>query len=372
MIDYLKHVISESETGQIPYDDYMNIVLYHPEIGYYMKPKEKIGKGGDFITTSNISNVFGTLFANVFHKLLQKGDIKPHLCEIGGGNGRFAKAILDELQRIDSELYGNLTYTLIESSSYHQSLQQSILEAHRGIQQFQSLEDMQKIYPEFNGILFSNELYDAFPVKVIEKQNNELYEVMVGLDSEGELVESSTLLTNEAILTYLEEQKIFLKDKQRFEIPLAMQDHIQKLGSWLNKGIVITVDYGYTNEEWMEPEHSKGSLRGYYKHQLYENPLEHPGEMDLTTHIHFDSLITTGEKNGLHYVTKLRQDRFLLAAGILDYLQEHHDTNPFSEKSKQNRALRSLIMEGSMSAAFHVVIQEKNVLLNWDEILKTW
>ncbi|MBE4907958.1 SAM-dependent methyltransferase [Bacillus luteolus] len=372
MIDYLKHVISESKTGQIPYDDYMNIVLYHPDFGYYMKQKEKIGKGGDFITTSNISNVFGILFADVFLKLFSKVELKPHLCEIGGGNGRFAKAILDQVHSKDPDLYDRLTYTLIESSPYHQSLQQSILETHRGIEQFQSVEDMQKTYPEFNGIIFSNELYDAFPVSVIEKHNNELYEVMVALDNEGKLVERYIPLSNKAILTYLEEQNISLKEKQRFEVPLAMQEHIEKLGIWLNKGIVITVDYGYTNEEWKLPEHSKGSLRGYYKHQLVESALEHPGEMDLTTHIHFDSLVTAGEKSGLNYVTKLRQDRFLLAAGILDYLQEHHDTNPFSEKSKQNRALRSLIMEGSMSAAFHVVIQEKNISIAWDEILTSW
>jgi SAM-dependent MidA family methyltransferase len=371
MIDYLRQVISQSENGLIGYDDYMNIVLYHPDLGYYMKAKEKIGKGGDFITSSNISNVFGVLFADIFLKLFDNGDIKPHLCEIGGGNGRFAKAILDEIHRKEPTIYNNLTYSIIESSPYHQSLQRNMLVHHR-VEQFNSLENMQNAYSEFNGIVFSNELYDAFPVKVIEKRTDEMFEVMIGLEEDHNLVEKYIPLTDNAIINYLKEQNIILKEKQRFEVPLAMENHIQSLGTWLNKGVVITVDYGYTNEEWMEPEHRTGSLRGYYKHQLIANPLEHPGEMDLTTHIHFDSLLSAGEKSGLHYVTKLRQDRFLLAAGILGYLQEHHDTNPFSEKSKQNRALRSLIMEDSMSVAFHVIIQEKNVLITWDQIIKTW
>src|SRR5690606_5195078 len=113
------------------------------------------------------------------------------------------------------------------------------------------------------------------------------------------------------------------------------------------------------------PARQKGSLRGYYKHQLMDNPLEHPGDMDLTTHIHFDTLISMGEKHGFEFVTKFRQDEFLLAAGILTFLQDNFDSNPFSEISKQNRAIRSLIMDGGMSSAFHVLIQQKNVEIKW-------
>ncbi|MDF0727796.1 SAM-dependent methyltransferase [Cytobacillus sp. S13-E01] len=369
MIDYLKKHIKQSENSYITYDEFISKALYDPEFGYYMKEKEKVGRQGDFITSSNISDVFGKLFAQVFLKLIEQEKVKPYICEIGGGNGRFAHAVLTECKKLSPTITKKLTYCMIESSPYHLSLQKSILPA-TSVEFFQSLDEMRKQYRSFNGIIFSNELYDAFPVKVIEKRNNGLYEVMVGLNA-GELLEEKTVpLTNSHIIRYLNEQQIDLSNGQRFEVPLAMVGHIEKMAGWVDKGIVFTIDYGYTHKEWMLPEHKKGSLRGYYQHNLQTDPLIHPGEMDLTTHIHFDSLIYYGDKAGLNFINKLRQDHFLLGVGILDYLQDHHDPNPFSEVSKQNRALRSLIMDGSMSAAFHVIIQQKNVSVDWRSIIK--
>ena len=109
----------------------------------------------------------------------------------------------------------------------------------------------------------------------------------------------------------------------------------------------------------MEPQEAKGSLRGYYQHQMIDNVLQHPGEMDITTHIHFDWLIQKGEQAELEFHSKLRQDEFLLKAGILKELENHYDPNPFSEVSKRNRAIRSLIMPSGMSSFFHLVIQQK-------------
>ena len=65
--------------------------------------------------------------------------------------------------------------------------------------------------------------------------------------------------------------------------------------------MIISVDYGYTNEEWQEPIRRDGSLRGYYKHKLMNNVLVHPGEMDITSHIHWDVLQKTRGKVGFTY-----------------------------------------------------------------------
>ena len=68
--------------------------------------------------------------------------------------------------------------------------------------------------------------------------------------------------------------------------------------------MIISVDYGYSNEEWQEPIRRDGSLRGYYQHKLMNNVLVHPGEMDITSHIHWDVLEKIGEKYGLQTVGK--------------------------------------------------------------------
>ncbi|MEH7384959.1 SAM-dependent methyltransferase [Bacillus sp. JJ1521] len=370
MLDILKEIIKSSSNKQITYEQYMNTVLYHEEKGYYMKNEEKVGKKGDFITTSNISNVFGKLFASIFHKLITLEKISPFICEIGGGNGRFAKAVLDELNNSFLDTYQKMTYIIIETSPYHRRLQQELLPVGEKVIQYRSIDEAKKNFPVFNGILFSNELFDAFPVRVIEKQKNMLYEVKITLSNDEQLCETLEPLIDERIINYLNYTKIELPNGQRFEVPLQMISYLEELNIFLGNAVVFTVDYGFTNEELMESARRKGSLRGYYKHHLINNPLEHPGEMDLTTHIHFDTLISSGTELGIQYVKKLRQDEFLLAAGILTYLQENFDSNPFSEKSKQNRAIRSLLMDGGMSAAFHVLIQQKNIKINWDPIFQ--
>lgn len=369
MLNVLKEAIQSSPNKEITYEQYMNIVLYHEEKGYYMKAVEKVGKKGDFITSSNISDVFGKLFATIFHKLISLKKISPYICEIGGGNGRFAKAVLDELKNNYNDTYQKITYIIIETSPYHRRLQQELLQIGKKVIQYQSLDEAKKDFSVFHGLLFSNELFDAFPVRVIEKKDGKLFEVKITQTNDQQLTEVLSPLTDEKISQYLTTNNINLMNEQRIEIPLQMLSYLKELNQFLGNAVVFTVDYGYTNEEWMEPARRLGSLRGYYKHQFINNPLEHPGEMDLTTHIHFDTLISQGTRFGLEFVKKLRQDEFLLEAGILTFLQENLDPNPFSEKSKRNRAIRSLIMDGGMSAAFHVVIQQKNVEMNWGNIL---
>lgn len=370
MHDILKEIIQSSPNNAITYEQYMNTVLYHDEKGYYMKNEEKVGKKGDFITTSNISNVFGKLFASLFHKLITLEKIPPFICEIGGGNGRFAKAVLDELRNSFLDTYQKITYIMIEASPYHRHLQQELLPIGEKVIQYRSIDEAKQNFLVFNGILFSNELFDAFPVRVIEKQKDILSEVKISLSKNEQLCETLEPLSDERIINYLNNSMIELVNGQRFEVPLQMIAYLEELNSFLGNAVVFTVDYGYTNEEWMEPARRKGSLRGYFKHQLIDNPLAHPGEMDLTAHIHFDTLISIGSKLGHEFVKKFRQDEFLIAAGILEYLQENFDSNPFSEKSKQNRAIRSLIMDGGMSAAFHVLIQQKKVNINWDPLFQ--
>ncbi len=353
MITYLKDLIFQSPEQLITYADYINAVLYHPEHGYYMKAKQKIGKAGDFITTSNVSDIFGRTLAKWFSFLCRENQLAPVFCEVGAGNGRFARAFLEEW---NESIKTPLRYIIIESSPYHRKLQSELL---KDDFLFEQAESMDKLSP-IEGMIFSNELFDALPVHVIEKENDNLYEVMIGIKG-SELFEVNVPLTNQEILNFFQENNLELKEKQRIEVPLLAEGMLEGMSRVLKKGFITTVDYGYTNEEWMKPSRRKGSLRGYYHHEMIENVLLHPGDMDITTHVHFDWLIKKGEQLGLEFMNKLRQDEFLLKTGILEELQNHFDPNPFSEKAKRNRAILSLIMPSGMSSSFHVLIQQKGL-----------
>ena len=355
MKEIIKEYIEASPEKMISYAEYMELALYHPEEGYYIKERQKIGKEGDFYTSSNVSDVFGKLIGKWFAKNSKSLGLPPTVCEIGAGNGRFARAFIQGWNELNDE---HLSYCVVEASPYHRRLQEAEL---------YGLENVRILYASTfaetgmkQGLIFSNELFDAFPVHVVEKSEGIVKEVFVGHNN-GQLKEIMVPVMDDRITAFLNDQELELQEGQRIEIPLAFEPFIKSISDNLMKGLMVTVDYGYTNEEWMHPSRRGGSLRGYYQHQMLHDVLQHPGEMDITSHVHFDALKLIGEKYSLKFVQKMRQDEFLMAAGILEELAEHNDHNPFSEASKRNRAIRSLILPGGISQSFDVVVQAKGL-----------
>lgn len=353
-------MISDSEQGSISYSDFMSLALYDYNDGYYMKDRKKIGKEGDFYTNSNVHSVFGKVLARIFVQLVQKDILPPTICEIGAGTGRLACFILNEWEKIDPITYAELQYHIIEMSPYHRREQLSTIQKIEKVRQYRSIDEMCSTIGKFTGFVLSNELFDAFPVDVVQRKGNEIYEARVSVEDDA-LTEVLIPSEREELLDWLRENSISLRNGQRMEIPIAMNQWLEQSKDWLQKGLMLTIDYGYTKEEWMEPIHREGSLRGFYKHQMIRDPLLHPGDMDLTTHIHLDTLIEKGEQVDLTLLAMLKQYQFLLRGGILEYLQEHYDPNPFSEVSKQNRAIRNLLLDDGISASFTVVIQTKEL-----------
>lgn len=367
-IEHIKKAIQDSETQSIPYSKFMELALYHPEHGYYMKSKEKIGKSGDFYTSSSVSPIFAEVLATVFVGLMESKLVKPMIVEFGAGNGSFAKQVLQTWREKSPQTFEKGNYYIVETSPHHKELIQEAVKPFNKVTILESLHELKQLVPDYQGIIFSNEFFDAFPIDIIEKRDGELFEVHVTTGQTSELEEQFRPLEEGNNIRFLKEYQITVKEGFRYEIPIPMCSFIHDLGRWMMSGIVFTIDYGYTDEEWQLPFHREGSIRGYYKHQLIKNPLEHVGDMDITTHIHFDKLIKAGERVGLDHYATYRQDEYLLKAGILKFLEEHQDTNPFSEKSKRNRAIRSLLMQGGISSSFHCLIQTKNI--NQKEIEK--
>ena len=368
MSEFIKQLIKQSPQKGIPYSEFMNHALYHPIYGYYMKEREKVGKEGDFLTTPHIFPVFAKILSRFFSKSVAEGTVPPAICEIGGGDGRFAHHVLREWKAFSPTTFSKLTYYVVEKSAYHQQKQQQELTMYPQLEYFHSLAELKEAVGAFHGIVFSNEWFDALPVEVIEQAEGQLYEVWISVDECDELTEILVPVKNERIKRYVADYNLQLRDGQRMEVPLSMLEKLEELHALFQQGMMVTIDYGYTFEELRHPLHHRGSLRGYLRHQLIPNPLCYAGEMDLTAHIHLDSFMDKGKRLGAEVVSFQRQHEFLLAIGILDLLQEHEGLNPFSDVSKQNRAIRSLIMDAGMSPHFHVIVQEKGMKLNPDRL----
>ncbi|MDN4525369.1 class I SAM-dependent methyltransferase [Fictibacillus fluitans] len=355
MLSVIRESIKNAPGGSISYAAFMEMALYHPEHGYYQMNKAKIGRNGDFYTSSTTSAVYGAVWADVFYSMFSELGISCVLCEIGAGDGSFAKSVLDEWKR---KGYPPLHYVVVESSPYHAEQIGMKLEGFCW-SRFSSLEEFQSVCPSFNGIVFGNELLDALPVHVVRQTPAVLKEVRVALNETGELMEVAVHADDE-LRKWVETYQGDLEPGQTMEVPLAMASWLSKLYEWIERGFVVFVDYGYIREEWRQPEVREGSLRGYYRHQLILNPLSRPGEMDLTSHVHWDCVRKAGENFGCPTTCFQSQQEFLLEKGILNHLVANVSRDPFSPEHKKNRAIRSLIMDNSISRYFQILIQKKD------------
>jgi SAM-dependent MidA family methyltransferase len=363
MMTFLKEKILNRKENFISFYEYMNDCLYHPGLGYYMNQKQKIGKQGDFYTSSSVHPVFAQTIVDVVVDIFQRTGKEVHFCEMGAGTGSFAKQFLDYLQREYSAVYENATYSLIEKSGYHQEQQRNLLNEH--MDHIRWVSDISE-EGGFSGVFFSNELVDAFPVYLVEKQKGQLMEVGVGYsEREKCLIEVFHPLEHQGIINYLNQFNLNLKEGQRMEIPLDAVTWAKEVAEWIRDGIWLTIDYGHTNEELKSPERKRGSLLCYDQHQVDENLLIKPGEKDMTYHIHFDVLAETAQS---HQWTKLgyyTQNDFLLRAGIVNKLEDNAGGDPFKNDTiRKNRAIRQFISPEGMSRSFHVLALGKGAFLD--------
>lgn len=358
MKNIILNAINKNENNYITYEEFMSLCLYHPEKGYYQKASEKIGRKGDFYTSSSVGKVYGEVIASVFCELVNNQIIEPSFIEIGGGNGRFANAFLCYCEKNELEIYTHIKYVIVDESKHHRQLQTEILEKHHNVQFTSHVSELDQLE---KGMIFSNELFDALPVRVVEYQDKKWNEVVLTFDKTNKIIERLIEVGEEVIIDFLKRNHFDGKNGQRVEIPLVMEKVYDSMQAKINQGLIMTVDYGFTREEWELAHRIKGSLRGYYKHEMKTNVLDFLGDMDLTTHIHWDELKQIGEQHKLVNFFFSSQRNALLNFGITNWLVQHAATNPFSEEFKQNRSVQSLITPGGISDAFQVLIQTKGL-----------
>ncbi|GBF12614.1 SAM-dependent methyltransferase [Tepidibacillus infernus] len=361
-------MINDSPEKRITFYDFMKMALYAPELGYYTKDRKKIGKSADFYTSSSVGPIFGQTIANSFVELLQYASEKEtfFILEMGGGDGRFARDVLNAMFEKYPKIYQSLTYFMLEASPYHQDLQREHLERH--LNHVKWIDQLQDLPQPFIGIIFSNELVDSFPVHKVKKVNGKFKEIFVTWNEERESYEEITAeLSHPSLEDYFIQQKVTLKEGQVAEINLDAMDWMKHVAQRLIRGYVITIDYGYPADELYASHRHDGTLMCYYQHTANDNPYQLIGEQDITTHVNFTALMEEGKRWGLEPVWFSTQSHFLMNSGILEMLQEigldqMKNKDLFQDEAiKLNRAIRQLIMPGEMGETFKVLVQQKNM-----------
>lgn len=331
LYDLIYHKIAESPQQRITFAEYMEWVLYHPEQGYYATNQVNIGKQGDFFTAPHLGADFGEVLAEQF---VQMWEIlgKPQefsLVEMGAGQGILAHDILHYLQQEHPELWTHLNYIIIEKSAGLQSEQQQRLSGYAHHVKWCAWEEIAN--HSLTGCFFSNELVDALPVHQIVKQGGTLQEVYVtnprSLQEAGEVnryfSEAIGELSTAKISDYLELVEIDLlsstyADGYRSEVNLAALDWINTVTDKLNRGYLLTIDYGYPAPRYHNPNRREGTLQCYYRHRYHNNPYIFIGHQDLTAHVNFTALEKQGQLKGLEVIGTTQQGLFLMALGLGD------------------------------------------------------
>ncbi|KGP72954.1 SAM-dependent methyltransferase [Pontibacillus yanchengensis] len=348
---YLQTLIQGQEENFMPFDTFISYALYDPVYGYYQRQGTKIGKKGDFYTSSHVGDIFGKLIASYFNKVAVCEDLPLHICEIGGGDGRFAHTVCDTLSFSGKEF----KYDLIDKSLTHQRTACSLVKEFKECSIYESLQSWGEENRDFSGIIFSNEWLDAQPVKVVKKEDGLVYEVGISVQ-ENTLIECKKPADKE-VLQFLKTYQYKLMEGQKLEVPLYMVEQASYLSTYIKRGLIVTIDYGYTHEESMQPTRMQGSLRGYRNHHIIDDILEAPGEYDITHHVHWNTWEQICEERGIQKVWRTKQNNWLLHLGILDHLQNNIGQDPFSLDQKQNRAIRSFVLGDQMTNSFDVCIQ---------------
>lgn len=352
----LSEIIIEKirKEGPISFRDFMEMSLYYPGLGYYTSSEDKIGKSGDYYTSPYFTHIFGEIIGRQLEEIwsalygLDKKEFT--IVEYGAGMGSLCHDILNYLKN-QTELYKKLHYYIIEKSAVMQEKEKMIL--NEKVSWFDSIHDI----PKITGCILSNEVVDNFSVHQVVMEE-ELMEVFV--DYKNGFVE--TLKPASAVLKdYMNHLNVVLPKGFRTEINLQAIDWIKEIANALEKGFVITIDYGYPSSELYSMRRNSGTLLCYNKHNINDCPYSNIGKQDITAHVNFSALYYWGLKYGLEYCGFTTQAYFLLALGLADHLRKMEESGKYDHINDKEKAffIRTLLMD--MGSKLKVLVQQKGI-----------
>jgi len=354
--------------GPLTFADYMRECLYHPVHGYYSKAESK--RFADYYTSVDVHPIFARLLARQFVEMWESlgGPAEFTLVEAGAGVGRFAAHVLDFCEAKLPAFYGAMRYVAVERSASRREQARIATKRHATVGHFAASAEVPAHIAA--GCFFSNELVDALPVhRVVMESLHRLKPVPLGGGAlkeilvdfrDGRFVDVMAPLSTCAISEYFAAQDITLCEGQHAEAGLEACDWISEIGRRLERGYVLTIDYGHPAADLFDDHHMRGTLLAYQNHRASEDFYASPGEQDLTAHVNFTALESWGRRSGLETAGCTSQTAFLLALGQGNEFADLYDEGQTeADRTKARLQLKTLIHPEGMGERFQVLIQRK-------------
>ena len=355
-------VLEIQSLGPIPFARFMELALYHPQFGYYMRAPEgtgeRIGWQGDYYTSSDVHPILGQALARQAEQIDRLlGQPDPFtVVEMGPGKGLLAKHFLSACRSCSPSFQQRLRYILIDRSPAMRATQRYNLSewlTKPGVLAWEDrLDDLDQ--SGITGLLFSNELLDAFPIHRIQMTSEGPLEIHVDYHN-GQFVECLKPLSTAPLAEHLRRLNCDWPEGYRTEVNLQALEWMKQVARSLNRGVVLTIDYGHTAHDLYRPERKTGTFLCYSRHSTNETPYLHVGTQDMTAHVDFSSLATVGESQGLHVTGFTNQLSFLMGLGVEAMIAELQPESP------EFQAAIQLLKPNGMGSTFKMLAQHKGI-----------
>ncbi len=286
--------------GPIPFEVFMGLALYDPEGGFFTTGKLRSERGGDFLTSPEVSALFGETLARYVERERDRIGLPFETIEVAAGSGSLIGSLI---KAIDVEV------AAVEASPAARQALASVIGGDRV---------SAKLPDRIRGVVIANELIDNLPMALAQRRNGNWRERWVGVEDEGlTLVDTGA---RAEVLEWLEISAGEVPEGGWVEVQLAARDWLRDVLGRIDEGSVVVFDYGDTAENLL-PRRQDGTLRTYRAHHLGPHPLDEPGETDITADVNFTALVDIAESAGAE-VELHRQDDFLIELGLGERLTQ--------------------------------------------------
>lgn len=356
---------------RITFAQFMQACLYSPRGGFYSSRGNRIST--HFGTSPTSHPVFGALITRQLEHMWHLLGDPPvfHVIEVGSGDGALAQSIVHACWRMAPRLAQVLYYVAADyeprglQSPDHTfawdngtgdwmslSRQDAIL----GVQRVQTegLRACQNVV----GCILCNELIDNFPVHRFAIQGGRVKEVFV-TSAGGNLTEVLDEPSSPRIEERLTSLGLSLSEGYRGEVNLAMEDWTGQLSRTLDRGFILTIDYGQLATDLYSPQNSHGTLICYNRHVVSSDPYQHIGQQDITCQVDFTSLMRLGDQHGLATVGYALQRQFLTNLGFSSFLDALQTQGLSAARTALSRMAMMTLVDSEEYGDYKVLAQVK-------------
>ena len=350
LADHLRRRIVDD--GPVSVAEYPDAALTHPRFGYYTS-RDPFGRGGDFITAPEISQMFGELIGLWCSVQWQAmgGPDPVNLVELGPGRG----TLMADMLRAGGATEGfveSLSVSLVEISPVLKTVQEDALVGAKDALPVRTLQwwsDFSEV-PEGPLLLVANEFLDALPVRQFQKTSQGWCERMVGVSDdqkEFRFILADGPPEDGVLPPHLSATGAGVGDISEVRpMAVALAEAIAgRLAR--HPGAALFIDYGHGKS-------AVGDTLQAVKDHEYHDPLAAPGEADLTAHVDFAAFGRAAAGAGALILGPIGQGTFLEGLGIGVRAESLMAAQP-TQGREIEAAVSRLTSEDAMGRLFKVI-----------------